>query len=33
MRFLFNKIKVFFIELKLFNEMMEALIEDIEKTM
>lgn len=31
MRFLFNKIKNFFIELKLFNKMIEALNNDINK--
>lgn len=31
MRFLFNKIKNFFVELKLFNKMIEALKNDIQK--
>lgn len=33
MRFLFNKIKNWFIELKMFNNMVTSIQEEIEKTM
>ena len=33
MRFLFNKIKNFFIELKMFNDMMDSFKKEIQETM
>ena len=33
MRFLFNKIKDFFIELKMFNDMMNSFKKEIQETM
>ena len=33
MRFLFNKIKDFFIEMRLFNEMIESLKKEINETL